>query len=120
MMRRDEPELLRHFVLKHLDRFRKKLDDPAALSADHVIMMVVVVVVFEIGLVVAKSDLPGQPRLGKQPKRPIDCRVPNRWVVLLDESMKVVERQMFLGAQKDIHDQLALDSPAKPGAFYVL
>lgn len=120
MMRRDELKLLCHFVLKPFDSLGKEFDNPPALSADHVIVMVVVVVVLKIGLVVAKPDLPGQTGLRKQSKGPVNSRVSNRWIFFMNEAMKVVKCQVFLGTEKGMHYQLALASPTKPGAFYML
>jgi hypothetical protein len=56
-MCRLKTKVVRHLVLQGLDLGREKLYDLAALCADHVIMVGVIVMMFVIGPIVAKSDL---------------------------------------------------------------
>lgn len=65
-MRRQETELLRHFVLKVFDGLGKELEHAAARGTDHMIVMVVVVMMLKVRLVVAESYFAGQARLGQQ------------------------------------------------------
>ena len=55
-MRRAEPEFVRHLILKVFDVRREEFDDLAALGADHVIVMLVIVMVLVVCLVIAKAD----------------------------------------------------------------
>lgn len=77
------------------------------------IVMRVIVVVFEIGLVVAKTHFACEPCFGQQSQRSIDRRVTDRWISFLDEPVKVLDRQMFFRTEKDLHYQLTLICPAQ-------
>src|SRR5687768_11365005 len=62
VMRGAKFKLLRHLILKVLDRRRKELDHLTALRADHVIVMLMIVMMLVIRFVIAKADLAGETR----------------------------------------------------------
>jgi len=65
-MCRFKTKVVRHLILQGLDLRREKLYDLAALCTDHVIMVGVIVMMFVIGLIVAKSDLASEACLCEQ------------------------------------------------------
>ena len=65
-MSRLKSEVVCHLVLEGLDLRRKKLDHLAAFRTDHMIVMGVIVMVFVIGLIVAKSYFAGEAGLSEQ------------------------------------------------------
>ena len=66
VMRRPEPKVYRHLILEIFYLGRKELDHSSALSADHVIVMLMIVMVLVVGLVVAKPDFACQSGLREQ------------------------------------------------------
>ncbi len=100
MMRCPKPEFVRHLVLQGLDIGREEFNDLAALRADHVVVMLVIVVMFVVGLIVAEPNLAGESRLGKKLERSIHGCMADRGILLLNYPVKVVRGQVFLGTQK--------------------
>ncbi len=119
-MCRFETKLFRHLVLQRLDVRRKELDHLSALGADHVVVVLVVVMVFVIGFVIAKTDFACKTGLGKQFERAIDRRVADGLVFAVDEQVKVVAREMLFGAQKDIEYQVTLSRTPQTRRLYML
>src|SRR3954451_18543112 len=109
-MCRLKSEVVRHLVLQRLDLRRKELDHTPALGTDHVIVMVVIVVMFVVGLVIAEPYLAGQTGLGKQFEGAVNGSVAYRGVVFVNEPVEVLTGQMFLGAEKSFEDQVSLES----------
>lgn len=107
-MRRLEPKVGSHLILKLFYVGRHELDHRSALGADHVIVMIMVVVVFVVGLAVAKADLTGQPGLSEQFEGPVDRGQPDTVVALVDKGVKVLAGQVGFGAKKDLEDEIAL------------
>ena len=107
-MRRDKPQFARHFILQGFYVLRKKLDDLSAFGTDHVIVVLVIVMVLVIGLVVTEPHFASKARIGQQLERSVYGRVAYIRIVLLDQSIKVFARQVFLGSKKDVHYQVAL------------
>ena len=91
-MRGPKPKTLGRFILHRFDLSRKKLDNHAAFSADHMIVMLVIVVMFVVGLVITKSDLAGQSCFGKQFQCPVNSGVPDRGICLMYQPMKILDR----------------------------
>lgn len=114
-MRRQKPELRGSLILEMLDLFGDEFDHEPASRADHMIVVRVVVMVFVIGLVVAKSDLAGESRLRQQPQRPIDRRMADRCILFLNEPVKVLDRQVFLSSKERLHYQLTLIGTPQAG-----
>src|SRR5205809_1110150 len=82
MMRRTEPKFVRHLVLQRLDVRREELDHPTTFSADHMVVMLVVVVVLVIGLVVAETHFACERSLGEKLERAIHGRMSDGGVFL--------------------------------------
>src|SRR5687768_12835455 len=66
VMRRLEFKLLCHLVLKVLDRRRKELDHLTALRADHMIMMLMIVMMLVIRFVIAEADFTCETRFRQE------------------------------------------------------
>lgn len=120
VVRGPEPEMVCHLILQSLDLGRVELDHTAAVSADHVVVMLMVIVMFVIGLVVAKTDLTGKARVGQQLERSIDRSLTDVWIQPLDQLIKVFAGQMLLGTQKRLEDKIALGGTTKTGALQML
>jgi hypothetical protein len=113
MMRRLKAEFVRHFVLHLLDLRREKFDHLAALRADHVVVMLVIVMMLVIGLVVTESYLTRESGFGQKLQRAVNGGMPYGRVFLLDQPVKIFARQVLLGAEEYIEDQVALARSAK-------
>ena len=107
-MRRFETKLVRHLILQRLNICRKEFDHFAAFGADHMIVMIVIVMMLIVGFVVAKANLAGESCFGQKLERPIDGRVPDGRIFLDDEAVKVFAGQVVFGAEKYLEDQVAL------------
>lgn len=111
VMRRVKAEFVGHFILHRFDRLRKELDHLSALGADHMVVMIVIVMVFVICLVVAEPNLPGQPGFGQELQRPVNGRVADGRVLFLHQPVQVLACEVLFGAEEDIHDQVPLRRP---------
>lgn len=118
-MSRLEPELSRHLILQLLDVGREELDHLAAVRADHMVVMFVVVMMLVVSLVVAKPDLSGQPSLGQELKRPIDRGQTDCGVFPVHESVQILAREVFLSAQEYLENKVALAGAPEPGSLYM-
>ena len=58
-MCRFKTKVVRHLVLQRFNIGREKLDHLAAFRADHMIMMLVIVMMLVVGFVVAKTNFTG-------------------------------------------------------------
>lgn len=65
-MRRTKSKSFCHLVLEIFDLLRKELDHPTANSADHMIVMFMVIMMLVICLVVAESHFAGQSSFGQE------------------------------------------------------
>ena len=108
VMCRFESKVARHLVLKRLDVCRKELDHLTAIGTDHVIVMLVVVMMFVVGLVIAEPDLACEACLGKQFESTINGGESDRGVDLVNEAVQVLAGKVFLGAKKDLKDEITL------------
>lgn len=90
-MGRQKSELLGHLVLKRFDSLGEKLDDQSATRANHMVVMFVIVVMLEIRLVVAKANFPCESRFGQKFQRAVNCGVPYRRILFLDEAMEILD-----------------------------
>jgi hypothetical protein len=113
MMRRPKPKFVCHLVLKSLDVRREELDHLPALSTDHVIVMLVIVMMLVIGLVVAEAYFTSKSRLGQKLKSTIYGRMADRWVLFLDKPMKVIRGQVLLGTQERFQNYVTLAGTSK-------
>ena len=97
-------------LLEALDVGTHKLENVAAVFADHVIVMFAV----PVGLEAAASlefKLARKPRLLKDPESPVDGRAGDLRVFLLDQAQEIVYRHMPFCLQEDVEDDLALFAP---------
>ena len=119
-MCRPKTEVACHLVLQRLYLGREEFDDFAAFGADHVIVMLVVVMMLVVGLVVAESHLTRKAGFGQKFERAVNGRVADRRIEFVNEPVKVLARKVLLGAQKCFEDKIALPRPAQPGGLNVL
>jgi len=118
-MGRRKPEFRSRLILKMFDLFGHELDHEAAARADHMVVMRVIVMVLEVGLVVAEPDLASKARLSQQPQSTINRRVSNGRVLFLNKAMKILDREMFFSAKKGLHYQLTLIGSTQAGGLNI-
>ena len=70
--------------------------------------MLVFVIVFIVGASVAEANLAGQSSLGQESERPIDGRLAHRGILLLNQTIQILARDMALSAQKNIENKITL------------
>jgi hypothetical protein len=97
-----------HSVLYGFEFGGVEFDDFATLHADHVVVMLVLVIVLVMRAPVAKADLARQSRLGQEFERAINCGLADTGVFRLHKPIEVFAGQMFFGSQKDIQNKVAL------------
>ena len=119
-MRRLKVVLSSYFVLLVFDDLTVKFNQVAALRADQVIMMLMVIFVLISLTTVPQSLLSGQPTLVQQFERAIDSGKPNAWIFGLDEIIKVLGAQVTFRLEKDLENQLTLRSLLESGAAQVI
>ena len=66
MMRKPEPEFVRHFVLELFDVGGEEFDDATAVDADHVVVMFVVEMMLVVGLVITEAHLTCESGFGEE------------------------------------------------------
>ena len=88
-MRRLEPKVYRHLVLQLFYFGGKELDHASALGTYHVVVMLVVVMMFVIGLVVAKPHFASQPRIREQFQRAINGREAYARVFFVNKTVEI-------------------------------
>lgn len=108
VMCRLETEVACHLILKVFDIGREKLDHFPTLGTDHVVVMFVVVMVFVVGLVVPEPNFSCKAGLCQQLQSAINRGQADRWIYLVNKPMQVFAGKVFLGAQKDLKDEVAL------------
>ena len=97
-----------HGILKSFQFSREKLDDLAALGTDHVVVVLMFVVVFVVRAPVAKANFAREAGFGQQLERAIDGSLTDGRILFLHQPVEVFVREMFLGAQENIQNQVAL------------
>lgn len=60
-----EAKVVCHLILQCLDLGRVKLDHPATVGADHMIVMFMIKVMFVVSLVIAEANFTREPGLGQ-------------------------------------------------------
>lgn len=120
VMCRLEPEFARHLILQSFDLSRKKFDHLATLSADHVVMMFVIVMMFVVCLVVTESNFAGKAGLGKEFESSVNRRQANGWVVLLDKAIEILAGKVIFGTKENVEYQLSLPRTPQPGSLDML
>jgi len=71
-------------------------------------VMLMFVVVFVVGAAVAEADFAGEAGLGQNLQGAIDGSLADGRVFFLDEAIEVLVGEVFLGAQEDIENEVAL------------
>jgi len=105
-----EPELLGGFVLKCFDIGVVKFDRVAALHADQVVMMLVVVQVLVSSDAICEIDLAGEPAIRKDLHRAIDCGVAHARIQLSNCTIDILNTTMPLVFEKRFEYELAMRS----------
>ena len=109
-----EAVLCRHRVLDRLQLSRKELDDPATLRADHMIVMLVLVVMFVVGNAVTETNFARESGFGQQLQRSVDRGLPDAGVFPFDEPVEILTGKMLFRPQEDIKNQVALSGALEP------
>ena len=120
VMQRLEFVAANYFVLKLLDLFIIKLYQRAALRADEVVVMLVLVLVLVERAPVMKFKLASQAALFQQLQRAIDGREPYGRVFGFDDRIQVFARDVPFCVEKHVEDQIALRRSLQPRALEVL
>ena len=113
VMRRQKSELARRCVLKRLNFRREKFDDRAAIGANQMVVMLVIIMMLVISFVVTETDFARKPGFGQEFERAVNRCMSDRRILLLHQPVKVFARQMLFGAQKDFQDKIALRGAAQ-------
>ena len=103
-----KPVLGSHGILNRFQLGGKEFDDPSALRTDHVIVMLMLVVMLVVSATVAETDFARQACFRQKFQSPINSRLPDVWILLAGEEIKIFTGKMFFSAQKDIQNQISL------------
>lgn len=101
VMRRLEVEFARDFVLFVFDNFAVKLNQGAALRANQMIVMLVIVTVFVARVAIGKSFLSRQTAFRQELERAINSGESDRGVFGFDKVVQIFGAGMSFGTQKD-------------------
>lgn len=102
MLGRLKPVLCGHCVLNRLELGGKKLDDLSTFGADHVVVVLMLVVMLIVGATVAKANFARQARLRQKLERSINRGLANSRVVLLHQPVEIFAGHMLFGPQKHV------------------
>jgi len=116
-MSRDKAEVARHLILEFLDVRRKEFDHLSTFSADHMIVMFVIVMMLVVGFIVTKTNLAGEPGFSEELESAVNCRQTNGFVQFTYEKVKAFACKMLFGAEKSLQYQVTLARSAKPGGL---
>lgn len=84
------------------------LDTASAVAADQMIMMGLAVCGLVARHAVPEIHFPGNPRLAEQLQRPVDGRLPDLGIDLLDKVVKFLRRVVSLALPENVEDQAPL------------
>jgi hypothetical protein len=112
--------LNRDLVLLVLDDFTVELDEQSTISADQMIVMLVIVEVLVPRNSVTEAFLPGKPTLREKLEGPVDGRETDVRKLLLDDLMKFFGTGVSLGLKEDVEDRLPLCRPLEAGNLQML
>lgn len=104
------------FVLFILDLFAVKLYQLAALGADQMVVVLVVVKVFITRAPVAQTLFARQPAFDQKLERAVNSREADGRVFDFDNVIQVFGAEMAFGFEKNVEYQLALRGLFEPGA----
>src|SRR5258707_4754766 len=100
--------LSRHLILNSFQLRRVELDDLSADRADHVIVMLVLVIVLVMPAAIAESRFAGEPRISQKLQSAIDGSLPDARVLFAHQAIEIFARHVTLCAEKHFQDQIAL------------
>jgi hypothetical protein len=103
-----------HRVLNRLQLGGEELDDLAAFRSDHVVVVLVFIVVFVVRAAITKAHFARQPGISQKFERAIYRRMANGWIFLLDQTIQIFAREVFLSAQKHVQNQIPLGRSLQP------
>ncbi len=108
MMSRLKAKAYGHLILQLLYVGRKELDHLAAIGADHMIVVFVIVMVFVVGLAVAETNLTRKAGLGQEFYRPIDRCQADRRIFPVYKAVEILAREMFFRPEECLKYQVTL------------
>jgi len=103
-----------HGVLQSFQFSGVELNDLSAFGTDHVIVMLVLIVVLVMRPAIAKAHFTCEASLGKELERTIDRGLPDTWIFLLDQSVKIFVGQVFFCTQENIQNEVTLCRAFQP------
>jgi len=104
-----------HRFLNCLQLRRVEFNNLPAFGANHVVMMLVLVIMLVVRAAIAKPDFPCQSRVRQQAQRAIYGSLPDRRILGPHQLIEVFTGNMTLSAQEHIENQVPLR-----GAFQAL
>src|SRR5262249_11230118 len=114
--RRSKIMLRGDLILPVFDLLAVELYQPAALGADQVVVMLVIVKMLVTRVGVAQTLLARQPAFGQEFERAVNSREAYGRVLNFDDVVEVFRAEMAFGLEKDFEYQLALCRPFESGA----
>jgi hypothetical protein len=97
-----------HRVLYRLQLGRKKLNDPATLGTDHMVVMLMLVIMFVVCDAVAEPNFASQAGFCQELQGTIDGSLPDAGVFLPGEPVKVFAGKVRFRPQEYLENQVAL------------
>src|SRR5712671_2926660 len=89
-----------HLVLNSFQLRRVELDDLAADRADHVIVMLMLVIVLVMRAAIPESRFAGQPRISQKLQRAINGSLSDALIPLAHQAIEIFARDVTLRAEK--------------------
>ena len=109
-----------HRVLNRLKLGGEELNYLATLHADHVVVMLVLVVMLVVCSPVAEAHFACESGFSQELERAIDCGLADGRVFGLNEPVEVFAGEMLFGPQKDVKNQVALRRALESSLLQVL
>lgn len=103
-----------HFVLQGFEFGGEKLDDPAALRTDHVIVMLMFVVVLVVRTSVAEADFARESSIGQDLEGAVNGRLPDGRVFFFYELIEIFIREVIFRSQEDVEYEVTLGGTLEP------
>src|SRR5260221_6457367 len=97
-----------HLILNSFQLRRVELNYLSTDRADHMIVMLMLVIVFVMGAAIAEARFAGQPRISQKLQRAVNRRLSDAPVLFAHQAIEVFARHVPLSAEKDFQDQVAL------------
>ncbi|MDT5063554.1 MAG: hypothetical protein QOH63_4013 [Acidobacteriota bacterium] len=109
-----------HSVLNGFEFGGVEFDDLATLHADHVVVVLVLVIMLVVRPPITEANFARESCLGQKLERAIDGGLADGRVLRLHQPVKVFAGEMFLRAYKNFQDQVALRRALESGLLYVI